>query len=166
MNNYQKLYTTFFVVILTAFGVYFYMGQQLKKTKKLSRRSAKALSDFNKVGEEVHHQQERIRLNKEKLDERSKGDLEMSNVLRIAKTHGLKSPRSTGDDIVDKRTFREKSIKLSLKEEKLKNVIKFLIEVEKLGDSNVKTLTFTRTKKDKDLWDASLTIVKIIPKDI
>jgi len=166
MNKYQKLYTAFFVVILAAFGVYFYMGQQLKNTRKASRRSASELKDFNFVAEEVFHHHERIRINKDKLDERSRGDLEMSNVLKIARNHGLKSPRSTGDDIVDKRTYREKSIKLILKEEKLMNVIKFLIEVEKLGDSNVKSLTFTRTKSNKDLWDANLSIVKIIPKDI
>jgi hypothetical protein len=164
MNKYQKIYSVFFAIIIVAFGVYFFTGQQLKDVKKKSRRIAQNLRSYKNSAVTVYQHKESIRLNKENLNKRSKGELEMPTVLKMARSNNIKSPRSSADDIVDKRTWREKHVDLNLKDEKLKNVVKFLNEIEGLGDANVKNITFMRNKKDKDLWSATVSVVKIIPK--
>jgi CRISPR/Cas system-associated exonuclease Cas4 (RecB family) len=165
MNPFQKFYTALFAILIIAFGYYFYTGSQLNNARVESRKYDRMLKDFNYQAEKIYQYKKTIEIKKNVLDERSKGDLEMPNVLRLARAHGIKPPRNSGDDIIDKFTHREKNVKVSLDNEKLKNVIKFLIEVEKLGDSNVRSISFSRTKKDKDLWDALISIVKIIPKE-
>lgn len=165
MNKFQKFYAFLGVILVGLLAYYMISNSKVKKAKKKAQRFSQEFRKFKVVAEQVYQHQETIRMNKGVLEERSKGDLEMTNVLKLIKKHNLKTPSNYSSDIFNKRTYREKRLSLMLKDEKLKDIIKFLIDVEKLGDSNVKNITFTRDPKNKDIWNSSLAIVKIVPKE-
>lgn len=162
----RQIYISLLVLLVAAIGTLAYMQVQLQKEIKKTKRELVSLKKIKSLGEDIYQHQQTVSILKKKLSGRDRGDLNMPNLLNLSKKHKLKPPSDSTKEEIVKRTYVERKLKLKFKHEKLKDLIKLLIDIEKIGNSRVSSLVIVRDKKNKDLWRADIHVSKILPKRI
>jgi hypothetical protein len=165
MSTTQRIYVYLMVLLVIALGTLWHSNGKVSEVRELIAREKASLSEVMSVGQLVSDHQQLVAMQNSKIDSEKKGDLEMNNILALSKKHKLKDPTASTESLSVKRTFSEKVIALQLKDEKLKDLVLFMLDIEALGSAVVTKINVNRNPKNSDLWNADITVVQRIKKD-
>lgn len=165
MSTTQRIYVYLMVLLVIALGTLWHSNGKVDEVRDLIARERASLREVMSVGQLVSDHQQLVEIQNSKIDSEKKGDLEMNNILALCKKYKLKDPVASQDSLSVKRTFSEKVIGLKLKDEKLKDVVLFMLDIEALGSAVVTRINVNRNPKNEDLWDADITVVQRVKKD-
>lgn len=159
-----KIYLFLLALFLVALAFLANFHMRLNSTRAQVEGLEKELVTITAVAQRIHEQQCEVNHLRQTLGQ---GALDMNRVLEEMKKHGLKDPTHSGtSQPVKHKTYMEELFKVSIKEEKLKDIVSFLLDVERINAKRIKVkdLNFSRNAKDKDLWTAEVTLAQISPK--
>ena len=165
MSAIQRVYAYLFALLVIALGALWHSNSKIGKVKDMIVREKVQFDEVMSVGQLISNHKQMVDAQNKMIDSARKGDLEMNVILSLVKKHKLKDPQTNSEQLSVKRTFSEKIIKLKLADEKLKSMIEFMLEIEALGSSVVTQINITRNPKNRDLWNADITVVQRIKKD-
>lgn len=164
-NTFQRSLTICGALLAICLGLLIHSHLKLSEQRELAKREQKDVRKVQQVGQLVYNYLEEVRAQNKDIDSNQKGDLNMSQILRLCNKHDLKSPANAKENLSIKRTYQEKIISLKLREEPLKNVVLFLLDVEALGNIKVSKLDLTRNPKNPDVWNIDVSIVRRLKKE-
>lgn len=165
MSTTQRIYVYLMVLLVIALGTLWHSSGKVSNVRELINREKESLNEVMSIGQLISDHQQLVAIQNSKIDSEKKGDLEMNNILALCKKHKLKDPVASKDSFSVKRTFSEKVIALQLRDEKLKDVVLFMLDIEALGSAVVTRINVNRNPKNEDLWNADITVVQRIKKD-
>lgn len=163
LNNTIKVYIFILALLVVASAFMIRFSLKLSDTQKANSVAVEELNRIMSVAQAIYEHQSDVKDLEDKLGQ---GNLDMPIIMNKLRECGLKEPAHSSKSRNKHKTYYEDLFKLSLKEEQLKSIVKFLQEMEKVNWKRIKIkdLRFTRDPKNKDVWSAELGISQISPK--
>jgi hypothetical protein len=164
-NLSQKVFIGCGILVLVAFGAYLHSNSKISDQEQLAQREAADYKKVKAIGQLIYNHLQEVRAQNSSIDANQRGQLDMSQILKLCKKHNLKAPANSKESLSVKRTYQEKVINLKLRDEMLKQVIEFFLDVEALGNVKVSKVDIIRNPKNPDLWNIDATIVRRLKKE-
>ena len=161
----QKIFIGCGILIALALGVYIHSIGKVGTQKELVQREAADYKDVKAIGQLIYNHLQEVRAQNSSIDANQRGQLDMSQILKLCHKNKLKAPANSKESLSVKRTYQEKVINLKLRDEMLKAVIEFFLDVEALGNVKVSKIDLVRNPKNPDLWNVDATIVRRLKKE-
>jgi len=165
MSSTQRTYVLLLCLLLMALGALWHSNSKLTSAKELTSREKTQLEEVKGVGQLVFNHKELVKAQNTIIDKEKKGNLEMNKILSLTKKHSIKTPATSKESLSIKRTYSEKILSLKLRDEELKSVILFMLDVEALGNAKVTKIDIARNPKNRDVWNADITVAQRIKKE-
>jgi len=165
MSSIQRTYSLLLVLLFIALGALWHSSHKVSQSKDLTHRYREQVQKVMAIGELIYNHQKMIEAQNTVIDSEQRGNLEMSKILDLTRKHKLKTPATSKESLSIKRTYRERLVSLQLKDEKLEDVILFMIDIEALGNAVVTKIDIARNPKNRDVWNADIMVAQRIKKD-
>jgi hypothetical protein len=164
-NLSQKVFIGCGVLVAIFIGLYVHSLGKVSTQEQLVVRATADYKKVKSIGQLIYNHLQEVRAQNSSIDANQRGQLDMSQILKLCNEHDLKAPANSKESLSVKRTYQEKVINLKLRDERLKSVIEFFLDVEALGNAKVSKIDIVRNPKNPDLWNIDATIVRRLKKE-
>lgn len=159
------------LITLIAAGFLIKSSLDLSEQKNITDAALRQLNTIKRQGDDLYE----IQKIKEYLSgkggqvdqEKAAADKDLTTgyIIKLARKYELGTPgiRNLGE--TNKKDYRERKFKFDLKDKYLEDIINFMIEIEKVNNTQVENFNFVRDLKNKDKWNANnITVTQILAK--